>query len=354
MPCYEGYVVIPDSVTLWPWRVEVAIMVSTALVDRWSWPTAVAEVAGLDREATVQLTPTRIAAIYAVLGLAALYGSDVLIVRYLEEPTLSRVQTVKGAVEVGLTAGLILVLTTHSHRQLRSASDRLDRQRLELQLLHRVLRHNLRNDLNVIGGHAAMLREERGERKGEVGWRCGKIIETAEKMHRYTDMGRLIRRATEVDDRIETFSLRATVDRAIDRVGAPAGADIATAVPSGASVRANPLLEEALAELVRNAIEHDPDPAPTVRVEAHVPPAADGSVEICVIDDGPGIPPGEVAPLRRGREAQLLHLTGMGLWFVNWTVELSGGSVVFEPDDGGGTTVRLRLPGGIEAGSAAA
>lgn len=338
-------------------------MVSTALVDRWSWPTAVAEVAGLEREATVQLTPTRIAAIYAVLGLAALYGSDVLIVRYLEDPALSRVQTVKGAVEVALTAGLILVLTAHSHRQLRSASDRLDRQRLELQLLHRVLRHNLRNDLNVIGGHAAMLREERGERAkdgevgegaGEVGWRCAKIIETAEKMHRYTDMGRLIRRATEVDDRVETFSLRATVDRAIDRVGGSPGAEIATAIQPGVSVRANPLLEEALAELVRNAIEHNPDPAPTVRVEARIPEDGEGTVEICVIDDGPGIPPGEVAPLRRGREAQLLHLTGMGLWFVNWTVELSGGSVAFEPDDDGGTTVRLRLPGGIEAESAPA
>jgi hypothetical protein len=65
-----------------------------------------------------ELSPMRIAGIYAVFGFGALFVSDLLLPRYLSTHLLAQVQALKGAIEILLTAGLIYVLTHYSERQL--------------------------------------------------------------------------------------------------------------------------------------------------------------------------------------------------------------------------------------------
>jgi hypothetical protein len=48
--------------------------------------------------------------------------------------------------------------------------------------------------------------------------------------------------------------------------------------------------------------------------------------------------------LETDSESQLEHLSGFGLWLVNWVLSVSGGSLAFEDNNPRGTVVRLALP----------
>ncbi|MFB6312129.1 MAG: diguanylate cyclase, partial [Salinirussus sp.] len=60
--------------------------------------------------------------------------------------------------------------------------------------------------------------------------------------------------------------------------------------------------------------------------------------------EGPGLDPNELVALERGKEASLIHLSGMGLWLVNWVVRDSGGYLKFEQSEQGGTLAIVGVP----------
>lgn len=104
-----------------------------------------------------RIGPLRGAIIYLGLGFAGLYVSDVLFVRHFSEPFLSQLQAVKAGIEVLLTAVFVYVILYVS-RYPPERSRRTARRRQEgLQVLHRVLRHNLRNDVDVVLGFTDLL-----------------------------------------------------------------------------------------------------------------------------------------------------------------------------------------------------
>lgn len=294
----------------------------------------------------VNLTPLRITLAYTVLGFSALVLSDILLVRFLSDPLLSQLQAAKGGVEVLLTAGFILVVTNRREIQLDRSRSNLARQREELNVLHRVLRHNLRNDVNVIMGAATLVKERAG--LGAATAHCETILDTAERMTHYTDQAKRIHNITQTDDGLREFDLSETIPALLERH--PETDDVAVSTTIGGDddvvVEANPMLPTAVGELVTNAIEHNDADAPALSLEVDPDAGPPGNVELRISDNGPGIPPSQLRPLRAGREEQLLHLDGMGLWFAEWTVRHSNGELDFEETADGGTTVVLRLPKG--------
>lgn len=290
--------------------------------------------------AQYSLTPGRIAVIYAALGLVALYISDVVFVRYLSDPLLSRLQAIKGFVEVLLTALLIFGLTRRSHRQLRARKHHVERVKDELRLLHRVMRHNLRNDLNIIHGHANLAK--RAIDDGAPDEHCDTILDTTEDMIEYTDHARRIRKVSETTRARQPIDLSSLVHRIVashPRVTAEVG--VTTSVPEDVAVEANPLLEDAVAELVTNAIKHNAASTPRVAIDVTV--TGDEGVDLCIEDNGGGIPEAELDALSAAHEDQTRHSAGLGLWFVDWTATHSGGELTIE-NRGTGTRVCLSLP----------
>jgi signal transduction histidine kinase len=98
----------------------------------------------------------------------------------------------------------------------------------------------------------------------------------------------------------------------------------------------------ALAELLENAVKHNPGSDP--RVEATV--REDGEwIDVSITDDGPGIDELERRVVTAGDETALEHGSGLGLWLVNWIVTQYGGSFQIGPRaDGNGTAATIRLP----------
>jgi len=67
-----------------------------------------------------------------------------------------------------------------------------------------------------------------------------------------------------------------------------------------------------------------------------------------VRDSGLGIPPAEVdfifEPFQRGRNAQFIDGTGIGLAAARRVVEQHGGSIAVSSEEGVGSTFSVRLP----------
>ncbi len=113
-----------------------------------------------------------------------------------------------------------------------------------------------------------------------------------------------------------------------------------------------PLLEQAVINLVDNAIKYS-DPGDTVRLEAAVEPGKDGSdLVIRVADDGAGIAAEHLPRLferfYRADKARSRKLggTGLGLAIVKHIVQAHRGTVSVESSPAVGSTFTVRLPAG--------
>jgi len=211
-----------------------------------------------------------------------------------------------------------------------------------LEVLNRVLRHNLRNDLNVVLGYAEMLanRADDGVVADWAGTLREKATEVATLGDRVRSLDQQMRRGSSRDDSVDVAAL---VDDAVERfreeVPGADGLTVETDVPAVAVVGDGRLVL-ALAELLENSAEHVPGEA-RVRISAT---RAGDRVELRVADDGPGIPEQERSIVAESDEiTQLNHGSGLGLWIAKWVCDSCGGRLHFEESDLGGAGVVLSL-----------
>jgi PAS domain S-box-containing protein len=221
----------------------------------------------------------------------------------------------------------------------RDVTDRVERDR-RISVLDRVLRHNLRNKLNVVLANASELSDSLSERDVSL----ATSIETAASD--LLDLSETARRFETAirpgQGSVEPVEVAAHVAHVVDEVRLAHDVDVDTDFPDSARALAHESLELAVEELLENAIVHTDGP-PGLAVSVTDRPA-EGVVEIHVSDEGPGLPEMERSVLLRGAETPLEHMEGLGLWFVNWTVSASGGHVEVTDNEPKGTVVTIRLP----------
>lgn len=205
-------------------------------------------------------------------------------------------------------------------------------------VMNRVLRHNIRNDMNVILGHIDRLNGDNGVDDSVINPIKRKINDVVD----LSDSARKIEAIGQEADRrpIDVVSL---IETRLDvaRSSHP-DASISANMPSDVWVDGDPLLSSALDNVIENAIKHtDTDPIIEVSVER-----TGSDVIIRVADSGPGIPDREKRVLLGGGETSLIHSEGLGLWLVKWVIESYEGEVRFGSNEPHGSVVELRLPAG--------
>ena len=234
----------------------------------------------------------------------------------------------------GLVAGRLVSLrdvTTQRRREQR------------LNVLMRVLRHNLRNGTASVIGYAQVISQRADDTEIETA--ADRILAKSWELSELSDQARKIATVLETGDETRTVhDLPTVVTETVTEVTEEYSAvDVETAVPDEADVLAVESLPTAVTQLVENACKHNDDGNPWIRVTVDTH-ERDGKawVRLLVVDNGPGIPAADVAALEQGYETALEHGSGLGLWIVKWIVELSGGSVSFpETDHGGAVAVSL-------------
>jgi len=224
----------------------------------------------------------------------------------------------------------------------REVSGRKESQQQAL-VLHRMIRHNLRNRLNVIMAGVEDLAE-----------RCeGLSAADFERLFRSTSkLQDLADTAGVLSDIIESHRVEQTVHdvalllrESADRLDAAyPDLTVETSAPGQLAVRAGPKLDVAIEQVLENAAEHNDADAPEVRATVEPPTDPGGYVTVEIADNGPGIPVQEQTVLLEGRETPLQHSNGLGLWIVNWIINRSGGTIDFRSNTPRGSRILLRLP----------
>ena len=110
-------------------------------------------------------------------------------------------------------------------------------------------------------------------------------------------------------------------------------------------VNADPgLLERVLANVIDNSLRHAGDSGP-VQIEAI---AGASSAKLLIVDHGPGVPVEDrerlFAPFQRLDDRRSGSGVGLGLWVARGFTEAMGGVLIADGSQGGGLTMRLRLP----------
>ena len=187
-----------------------------------------------------------------------------------------------------------------------NSRDVTERKRYErrLQVLNRVLRHDLRNDINMVLAHADDLVDgHRGPDDIEAKARA--IREKGLDIADLSEKARQLEQTLTLDgDDLEPIDIVEVVERQIRAVERDYP-DVAVErdLSDRACVSASGLIDSAIDNLLENAIEHNDADEPEIRIEISDGP--DGLVSVSIADNGPGIPVVERAVLQRGEENQL-------------------------------------------------
>jgi len=212
----------------------------------------------------------------------------------------------------------------------------------------RDISHELRTPIAVVRGHLELIGEgavtDPGERAATINLVTGEL----DRMTRFVEDLLLLAKSEQPDFlRLETVPLdEICVDVERNGRALASGREWSVEVRSRASVVVDrQRLTQALASLVRNAIEHT-GPGDGVAVGADV---ESGIARFWVRDTGTGIPRAEQSRVfdrfaRGGASRRRYEGSGLGLAIVKVIAETHGGSVSVESAPGEGATFTIALP----------
>lgn len=225
-------------------------------------------------------------------------------------------------------------------RTIRHALERHQQEReltIMKQVLTRVLRHNIRNDVSALRGRAEVL-SERTDRELED--HAETILDLCDGLIDISEKARAVESIVEYDEGPRRQSLPGVFDRSLDEVRARyPSATIAVDRDGAPDVWAHPALDDAVTNLVESLLSHATDEEPRLDLTVTVD---DTEVAVQVDGNGATVPQTEVEAIRAGEETALKHASGVGLWVAYLVVDRSNGDIAFNTD--AGTAATLALP----------
>jgi PAS domain S-box-containing protein len=241
--------------------------------------------------------------------------------------------TVDGAhllLEIKVTPALI----RGKERSIVVHRDITERKRREqrLEVFNRILRHNLRNQLDVIRSHAEVLIDQTPSSHAE------QIIAAVDELAEIGTRARETDRIMSMDHTPVEIDLSESLREIVEATEATqTHVTVTTDLKEETRLRTHKeVVTVAVESALENALDHA-ESSVTVALEDN----ATGYL-IKIKDDGPGIPAEELVPIKAGKETNLQHLRGLGLWQLRWGVDKLNGELSFDTKEG--TTVRIAVP----------
>ena len=220
----------------------------------------------------------------------------------------------------------------------------LEERNERMEVLNQLLRHDIRNDMAVIGGTLDLLGDhldESGrERLDTLRSRVDHVVELTHTARNITET-----LSVESEETMETVSIRldqVLADELENARSSYPGAEFSLAADVPAvSVAATELLDSVFRNLFNNAVQHNDAETPAVHVGAEAGPE---TVTVTVADNGPGIPDGQKESIfERGEKGQASSGTGLGLYLVGALVDQYGGEIEVADNDPEGAVFRVTL-----------
>lgn len=208
-----------------------------------------------------------------------------------------------------------------------------------IQVLNRILRHNVRNKIDVVNAHVETLRhseEVSEEQLASIATATGDIEQVSAKARQIEKLTR------NPSDMTSTFDLATLVSSMVETLSEEhQNVTVTVDVPSLMVSLDRSLLRFSLRNLIENAITHNTNPDPRVDISGE---RTESGLRLVVADNGPGIPELEWEIIQTGQEEATAHATSIGLWGTKWAVWTLSGELSLEDSDLGGSAVVINLP----------
>lgn len=267
---------------------------------------------------------TKTAGIYLLFGIAWIGFTDWLSL-YLTtaEAQLAWFQSIKEWLFIGLSTLFIFGLVSVRERKIRYATDRLNVALQQLQVIHRVFRHNLRNELTVFRGYLQMatssIRDENVTDQLEV------ADQAAERIERLNEHLKIVEN-THVGSQYVVDLVDVIEDEAARIQKEASRAIIDLDLPHEAKILGDDSLVLLVRELFRYFTVRQAKSAEAGRIEMALTKAKNQST-LSVTASNFRIPRSEIDPLRIDGEQPLLHASGVELWVIKWLANYYEGEV---------------------------
>ena len=197
-----------------------------------------------------------------------------------------------------------------------------------LELTTKMVRHDIRHELNIMSLSIEMYRESRNE---------DLLVQALESITRCTDLiesSRLLALEQQHESPLYPISVRETILRAIE------GTSLKVQIDGEGTVFAGAALLSVFRNIIKNAEIH----SNTTKLEISIKQTGE-SCEIYISDFGTGIPEQSYQQIfEEGFSEGTRAGSGLGLFIVKHIVENYNGSIRVEPNHPSGTTFIVTLP----------
>lgn len=218
----------------------------------------------------------------------------------------------------------------------------VEQQRDNLQIVNQVVRHDIRNNLQLVVAYADML-DDTIETEG-----ADELQQISEAARDAVDITTNARAVTEVmlqtdDDRYQV-QLGSVLETEVEDVQASQEHAVVTIDKTVPTVRvlADDMLGSVFRNLLTNAINHNDKEIPEVTVSVAVD---NHTVSIRIADNGPGIPDEHKEMIfQEGQQSPDSNGTGLGLYLVETLVDRYNGTVWVEDNEPEGSVFVIELP----------
>jgi PAS domain S-box-containing protein len=224
----------------------------------------------------------------------------------------------------------------------REREEELESRTEQLELINRFVRHDIRNDIDLVYSWSELLSDHVDEEGQEY---IDRIRVTSDHITELTQIaGEFVETVSSGSDAdLEAIELRHTLGEELEKVRSShedAAIQLNGDIPA-VDVRANGMLSSVFRNLLNNAVQHNTADNPAVYITAEV---TGGTVTVTVADNGPGIPDDQKTDIfGKGAQGAESKGTGIGLYLVHTLVHQYGGKVSVADSDIGGARFVVEL-----------
>lgn len=224
----------------------------------------------------------------------------------------------------------------------RRTAEALSTQRDRLAVLNRLLRHDIRNDMSVVLGWLAVLRDHVDDRGADI---LDRVESSSEHVVDLTELARDYSAVIvgQSDPELGPIDLGAVVREELEtRRDAYPEAEFRVDVLPSVTIRANRMIGSAIRNVLNNAVQHNDAEPPVVGISVL---ERSDRVEVQVSDNGPGIPDDRKESVFGAADEPLdTPGTGIGLSLVRTLITEYGGRVWVTDNEPRGTIVHMTVP----------
>lgn len=239
---------------------------------------------------------------------------------------------------MGGAFGAIAGVNVGRARHNRNLAEENAEQRETLELLTRLLGHDIRNDVQLIQAHIEMLSDHVEESGRDHYDFVNSRSETI--MHLLRDVDTLVK-AIGTDREFAAINLSTVLHEEATKIRENhPDVSVVLTVEGDLTVMADKLISQLFANLFSNAVNHNDEAELEIEV---IGQAMSDSVEVIVRDNGDGIP-SSVRVFDLGKQGPNSEGDGIGLYLVSRLATIYGGSVTAAESPEGGAEFTIELP----------